>query len=180
MKMGSGDVDGEMRKLHNSFRIQHALTSVLDKIQLHTLQQRFVDEGLEEDIRRLADVQDASVQEHTLRQQLNPETNRLLPDSEWIVAMRLRLGALVIPVDGLCGYCGERCMDSNGYHSLCCALGESTRGHNRVRNLHAAFCGQADPGTTIEVPGLCPRAPSLRPADTLTEPCTLQRTLPSI
>ena len=122
---GSGDVEGEMRKLHNSFRIQHALTSVLDKMKMDKLQQTFVDEGLEEDIRRLADLQDASAQEHTWWQQLNPETDRLLPDSEWIVAMRLRLGALVIPVDGLCGYCGERCMDSNGYHSLCCALGEA-------------------------------------------------------
>ena len=137
-------------------------------MKVDKLQQCLFDKGLEEDIRRLADLQDASAQEHTWWQQLNPETDRLLPDSEWIVAMRLRLGAPVIPVDGLCGYCGERCMDSNGYHSLCCALGESTRGHNCVCNLHASFCGQADPGTAIEVPGLCPRAPSLRPADILT------------
>ena len=60
-------------------------------------------------------------------------------------------------------------MDVKGYHGLCCEMAESTIGHNRTRDCLADCFAQADPGTDTEVPGLCPRAPTLRPADILSK-----------
>ena len=45
---------------------------------------------------------------------------------------------------------------------------ESTVGHNRVRDCVGLVCSYSDPATDLEVPGLCPQAPTLRPADVLT------------
>ena len=59
-------------------------------------------------------------------------------------------------------------LDSCGYHALCCANAESTIGHNRVRDCVGLVCSYSDPATEMEVPGLCPQAPTLRPADVLT------------
>ena len=68
----------------------------------------------------------------------------------------------------LCASCGERILDKVAYHALCCARGESTRGHNRVRDvMHGGFAA-ADAGANIEVLGLIPSHPDLRPADVLT------------
>ena len=59
-------------------------------------------------------------------------------------------------------------MDKQGYHALCCSMAESTRGHNRVRNVVHAGCAVSDPGAAAEVQGLIPSAPTLRLADVLT------------
>lgn len=82
--------------------------------------------------------------------------------------MRARLGAPILLVDSVCGCCGSQRMDTKVYHALCCALAESIVVHNRTRNCLADCIAQADPGTAIEVPGLCPVAPNLCPADILT------------
>ena len=68
----------------------------------------------------------------------------------------------------VCHYCGERIIDRQGYHALCRAMGEPTKGHNQVRDgFHAGFIA-ADPGAATEVVGLIPSNPELRPADVLT------------
>ena len=59
-------------------------------------------------------------------------------------------------------------MDQEAYHALCCAMAESTRGHNRVRNTFHAGCSISDHGAAMEVEGLIPSRGTLRPADVLT------------
>ena len=163
------DDDAQLHsQLHRQPKLQRAITRKLDHIRLQRLRDRMAGEGLEEDVRRLDDLMDTPAQEHTWWRSLNPQTDKVLPEEEWVIAMRVRLGAPVLPADGICGYCGAQRMDARGYHALCCALGESTKGHNRVRDVLADCCGQADPSTAVEVLGLCPRAPTLRPADILT------------
>lgn len=97
----------------------------------------------------------------------DPRGTPVLPAKEWVIAMRARLGAPIFNTDSVCGCCDGHRMDATGYHALCCAMAESTVGHNRIRDCLAECFAGADPGTVIEVPGLCPRAPSLRPADIL-------------
>jgi hypothetical protein len=81
----------------------------------------------------------------------------------------VRLGCEVASAELLCGACGEHVLDKQAYHALCCAKGESTRGHNRVRNaMHLGFAA-ADASSACEVQGLVPSHPTLRPADILTQ-----------
>ena len=162
-----GEAD-QLTSLQRAAAIQNAITSLIDKAKLRRLRCRFDAEGFEEDVRRLDDLQDTSAQQHTWWQALNPQISCVLPEEEWVIAMRIRLGAPVLPVDGVCGCCGSQRIDARGYHALCCAMGESTKGHNRIRDVIADCCARADPGTAIEVPGLCPDDPGLRPADVLT------------
>ncbi len=53
-------------------------------------------------------------------------------------------------------------------HALLCAPGESTRGHNEVRDCLLDFARLADSTSEPEVLGLIASAPGLRPADVLT------------
>ena len=82
--------------------------------------------------------------------------------------MRTLLGANHLVADNVCGCCGQERLDMQCYHAFCCAGSEKTIGHNRIRNCTAEAFHMADPGTAIEVPGLCANAPTLRPADVLT------------
>ena len=54
-------------------------------------------------------------------------------------------------------------------HALLCAPGESTRGHNEVRDCLLDFARLADSTSEPEVLGLIASAPGLRPADVLTK-----------
>jgi len=92
----------------------------------------------------------------------------VLPEEKWLLAMRIRLGCPLKSGEHMCRSCGEHILDNQCFHALCCSKAESTRGHNRVRNvLHAGFSVN-DPGAALEVEGLIPEAPELRPADILT------------
>ena len=59
-------------------------------------------------------------------------------------------------------------MDRNGFHALCCAKGESTKGHYRVCDCVLELTHLADPSAETEVLNLFPDAPTLRPADIFT------------
>ena len=107
-------------------------------------------------------------QDHSWLLSLNPDTDIVLAEEEWLTAVRLRLGFSVTTLECLCRCCGAAVMDKQGYHALCCSMAESTRGHNRVRNVVHAGCAASDPGAAAEVQGLIPSAPTLRPADILT------------
>ncbi len=100
---------------------------------------------------------------------LNVAKEPVLPEEEWLRAMRIRLGCSQLSGEIMCASCGRHVLDTTAYHArCCCAKGESTRGHNRVRNtMHAGFVA-SDPGAAIEVLGLMPSQPELRPADVLT------------
>ena len=59
-------------------------------------------------------------------------------------------------------------LGTNGSHALCCAPGEGTRGHNKIRDELFAVTRMADTTAEREVLGLLDTAPGLRPADILT------------
>ena len=53
-------------------------------------------------------------------------------------------------------------------HALCCAPGESVRGHNAVRDELHRMAPPVHAAAELEPQGLIPSQPSLRPADVLT------------
>ena len=59
-------------------------------------------------------------------------------------------------------------LDANGNYALCCAPGESTKGHNDVRDALFDLARLADATAEKEVLGLLETAPGLRPPDVLT------------
>jgi hypothetical protein len=147
--------------------IQKKLCAVLDAKKFTALRACFLERGDMEDVLRLEDLNNEH-QEHSWLWALNPVTEPVLSQEDWLGAVRLRLGCPQLSSDILCASCGTRVLDRHGYHALCCARGESTKGHNKVRDtLHAGFAA-SDPGAAIEVQGLIASQPDLRPADILT------------
>ena len=147
--------------------IQKKLSALVDASKVSSMRESFVETDMVEDLLRLDDLQDEH-QEHSWMWALNPVTEPVLAEKEWLSAVRLRLGAVHVSSEMLCGSCGKRVLDQQAYHALCCAKGECTKGHNKVRDtLHAGFAA-SDPGAAIEVEGLVPSDPDLRPADVLT------------
>jgi len=162
------DSEDSLPNLKHAPGIQKHLSRAIDRVKLTALSQRYEEEGSEEDVRRLRDLADEKNQDFSWWERLNPEVDRVLSAEDWVLAVRTMLGAPHLVSDGVCGCCGEHRLDSQCYHALCCARSESTIGHNRIRDCIAEAFHTADPGTAIEVPGLCPSAPTLRPADVLT------------
>ena len=91
-----------------------------------------------------------------------------------MTCLRLRLGLAVEPYDGAekCSACGrEYDAMSMGVHALCCAKGQSTKGHNRVRDHLASLAKVSDGRTSIEQKvggGVDAERENWRPADILT------------
>ena len=92
-----------------------------------------------------------------------------MPGHRFLTALRLRIGAGLLQEPILCPRCDKQILDTVCSHALCCAPGESTRGHNRTRDSVLNLVHVADPCSGLEVPGLIPNAPMLRPADIYTE-----------
>ena len=87
--------------------------------------------------------------------------------SDFCTAVRLRIGADVVPPEHCCACCGTA-MGAGGKHALLCAPGESTRGHYAVTAVVHVLASLADPSSCSEPLGLVPSRPALRPADVLT------------
>ena len=147
--------------------LQRQLCRVLDGKRRARLCEKWRTAGREEDAIRLEDLAD-SHQDHTWVGAEHPERGPGLSSNEWVTAIRLRLGLDFLASDRLCSACGKSILDTRCSHALCCAKGESTRGHNQVRNFLLAAFAPADPGAEAEVPGLAPSQPTWRPADILT------------
>ncbi len=64
--------------------------------------------------------------------------------------------------------CGANVIDPQFRHALLCVNGESTKGHNNVRDCLLDFVHLADSTSEPQVIGLIASAPGLRPADVLT------------
>jgi hypothetical protein len=161
------DDDSDAARPASSIWIQKKLSALVDGTRAAQLAEKCEAADMIEDALRLADLRDKH-QEHSWMWALNPATGPVLPQEDWLRAMRLRLGCTQLSSEVLCASCGRRVLDKPAYHALCCARGESTRGHNRVRNvMHAGFSA-SDPGAVMEVMGLIPSEPDLRPADVLT------------
>ena len=91
----------------------------------------------------------------------------VLSPTEFVDAVRLRLGADIFAGEAACASCGG-VLDSRCRHALLCAPGASTSGHNRVRDTLLGAASLADGAAATGVPGLLGSAPTLRPADLLT------------
>ena len=149
--------------------IQARLSSVMDKAKLGRILQDMEKRDMFDDVLRLRELEDSRVQDHSWIEAINPGKGATMAPHEWTTAVRLRLGANLTPTARICGACGEQTLDPQCYHALCCAQGESTRGHNLVRDVLAETFALADPTTDKEVAGLVPDKPDLRPADILTQ-----------
>ena len=98
---------------------------------------------------------------------LNPTQPDYVEADAYVAAVRLRLGASFASKPLPCRVCGGT-LDTHGVHATCCAPGESTRGHNGVRDAVFDLARLADHTAEKETLGLLDTAPGLRPADVLT------------
>ena len=99
---------------------------------------------------------------------LNPICGAILPSHLFLIALKIRLGVpfLVACVD--CPKGVVKVQDVCGLHRLCCARGESTKGHYCVRDRALELVHLADSSAVTEIRNLFPDAPNLRPADIFT------------
>jgi len=118
------------------------------------------------DTRRLQELSDDTVSSEWLWA-LDPGSPEHLEPDAYVAAARLRLGATFADEPLQCQVC-RGTLDTSGVHSTCCAPGESTRGHNDVRDVVFDLARLADATAEKEILGLIATAPGLRPADVLT------------
>ncbi len=118
------------------------------------------------DVRRIRELSHADCS-HDWLWRLSPNHGPTLDSSDFVTAVRTRLGAGGPDEPTPCRICGG-VLDPSGWHALCCALGEATRGHNAVRDQIHSAARIADPAAEIEPLGLIPFHPLLRPDDIFT------------
>ena len=115
--------------------------------------------------RRLAELLDPGVC-HDWLWKSDPRKGSRLADEDFVLNLQARLGAEIAPEDAMCRLCGEP-LDSSAAHSMCCAKGESTKGHYAVVSALLDGIATVDPSARTEVQGLV--STPERPADILTE-----------
>ena len=146
---------------------QRAIVHHCAALRRNDLLQRWLAEGKDEDVTRLKHLT-AEGQSHAWIYHIHGSRNSALSPNEWITAIRIRQGCTISntrePIE--CAVCGQVVSDM-GAHASCCATGECTRGHNRLRDALLLCLREVDAGAATEVPGLAPSEPTLRPADIL-------------
>ncbi|CAE8601449.1 unnamed protein product [Polarella glacialis] len=147
-------------------QLQHALAGLVDRDGLDAMVSALTDGGRDSDVRRLTELRHETVSSEWLWA-LDPRAPASLEPDAYVAAVRLRLGASFATEPLLCRAC-RGTLDPSGYHAFCCAPGESTRGHNDVRDCLFDLARLADSTAEREVLGLLDAAPGLRPADVLT------------
>ena len=147
--------------------VQHLLCRVLDRCGSEGLVAKYRAEERWSDINRLSDLSDKNAS-HEWLWAADPHKGKPLEAAEFVSAVRLRLGCGGPDEASICGNCGVAILGSNGEHGLLCAKGESTRGHNCVRDVLHSMAKSIDSSAETEPEGLIPSHPRLRPADILT------------
>ena len=147
--------------------LQYLLTRVADGCAARGLVEKFKDEQRWDDVARLSDLSDKDAN-HDWLWSIHPNKAKHLEAEEYVSAVRLRLGCGGPLEPAICGNCGKQVVGCNGTHSLLCAKGESTRGHNAIRDELHSMALQVDASAETEPEGLIPSHPRLRPADVLT------------
>ncbi len=147
--------------------LQRRISDIMDALRVDELAENLLQAQCWSAVRRLSELRDPQVS-HGWLWALNPAHGpRVRRDRFW-TCLRIRLGIDIIGDATLCPRCSRHVLDTACAHALCCAPGESTRGHNRVRDSTLQLVHAADPSAETEVTGLIPEAPSLRPADIFT------------
>ena len=137
------------------------------KARVRTMMAALQNENRQADLARLAELLSPE-QDRSWLWSINNAVDPCLEPRLCSVAVRLMLGAELVGEDTVCGGCGKKVLDVRGYHATCCPGAAVTIGHNRIRDVLAMGFAVGDPGTVIELAGLVPSNPSLRPADILT------------
>jgi len=97
---------------------------------------------------------------------ISPKCGTNLNSVEFIDALRLRVGAIFSDEGIECRKCGNP-TDSRLLHAQCCDRANATKGHYKVRDCVHALNSVHDPSAQLEVIGLSPSYPLLRPANIL-------------
>ena len=150
----------------SSLWLQRRLTSIVDAGLAEGLASRLCTAERWSDARRLRDISDPECN-HEWLWAVDPNKGKTLSADDYVHAVRLRLGAAGPDEPTQCANCGGL-LGPSGAHSLLCARGPSTRGHNAVRDDLHRLAVAADPSAEIEPTGLIASRPELRPADVLT------------
>ena len=167
--MAPGHEDPEhpdQRFSSSALSLQHRLCSIVDSSIAHGLAHWLTSAGQWEDVRRIRELSDTSV-DNTWLWLLNAHKGPVLAENDFTTAVRLRLGSAGPDEPIICANCGG-VFGPTGAHALLCACGPSTAGHNHLRDTIHSFAIAVDPSATLEVPGLIPSHPALRPADIFT------------
>ena len=162
-ELGAEDSEHPASAAASRPRLQRALAGLVDRDCLDALAAGLDSQS---DLRRLKELRDDTVSSEWLWA-LDPRAPAALEPDAYVAAVRLRLGAGFAPEPLVCHVC-RGTLDPGGSHALCCAPGESTRGHNDVRDAVFDLAYAADATAEKEVLGLLATAPGLRPADILT------------
>jgi hypothetical protein len=163
---GTSDQEHPHAPVGRSMRLQHSLQCIVDagchQGLLHHLREANDDGAW----RRLTDLAHAGV-EHTWLWRLNKHQGSTLEETDYVDAIRLRLGSGG-PTEAItCAHCGNKPLGPSGSHAMCCSTGEATRGHNKVVEVILNRIHAVDPNAEAEVRGLISKT-NLRPADILT------------
>ena len=136
-----------------ALQLQHVLAGLVDRDGLDKLTASFsastAPRGHKE---RLQELQDSTCSSDWLWS-LDPQSAATLEPDAYVAAARLRLGAGFALEPLLCRAC-KGVLDPSGTHALCCAPGQSTRGHNDVRDAVFDLARMADATAEKEVLGL--------------------------
>ena len=167
--LGTEDVEHpHTRTAHGALALQQRLTRLADRCVAAGLMNKLRAQERWGDLHRLQDLSapDAS---HDWLWAVGPHKGaRIDSADEFAAAVRLRLGCGG-PTDPVqCSCCGVATLQCSGEHALHCAAGESTRGHNDVRDTLHAVAKTTDSQAELEPEGLITSHPRLRPADVLT------------
>ena len=163
-----GDDDAEHPDATVAVGAPHIQASIMKKIGhglRNALRQGFHDEGSRRAVRRLDEVSSPDV-DHTWPWHLSKHHGPLLSHSEYVGAVRVRLGAAGPDEPAPCELC-RMLMDSCGSQPACCSIAEETRGHYKVAAQIHASAAQVDSSAELEAEGLIPRT-ARRPADICT------------
>ena len=166
--VGQDDSEHPSRQ-HTSgpIRLQHRLIRIVDSCVAQGLIDKFTAEERWSDLDRIADLSERNAN-HEWLWSIHPHKTKRMTDVECVAAIRLRLGCGGPDEPAICGRCGTSILGTNGVHALCCARGESVRGHHAVRDELHHIAIPVHSAAEIEPEGLIPSRPSLRPADILT------------
>jgi hypothetical protein len=151
---------------HSALHVQQKIMRYVDNQRAAEARKSLTDLGDAPSLRRVDELQHAD-NEHMWLWPLSKHRGPVLPDVDFIEALRIRLG-IAGPIDVVpCTLCGIIPIEGVGPHALCCAKAECTRGHTSVTKQLAEEIGAVDPTMEVEPAGLIPGT-SLRPADILT------------
>ena len=175
---GSEDHEHSRAWGKRSTGLQSQLNKITDDRRLEGLSHDLETNRDWEHVRRINDLRDPTV-DHRWLWALSNGHGLKMTNEEYALAIRIRLGCRLFDDAEICPMCKTQVLDPAGYHTTCCAKGESTRGHNAVRDeLFDCIC-EADPAAETEPLGLVEHRPYRRPADILTG-CALLGTLASL